>query len=432
MNSAKIIPFEDKKGSFLPKPSRKGFITNYPPVRQWKSTKYEEIRSGNPINVYVHIPFCIQRCAYCYYKTNELKKKGKYLDRYVNALCREIELASQYFHLKERPVVSIYFGGGTPTLLKEDHFQRLSDCLHANLNISTPEFTVEGEPVTFTQKKGDLLKSLGVNRISLGVQSFSDEILRICNRLDNEEKVLRAIDIAQETGAIVNIDLLSGLAGETSETWAHTIDSALSSGAESITVYKMELYANTEYFKKLRKQEIELPSDGQETEFMRYALDQFETARYLPWCFFTFTKNGHYPHTYISSVWNGADCYGFGASAFGEMGPWLCQNTNDDEKYVTILESGKLPVNRSYQLTALEQMIRTVMLGMKLIRLDLKAFQRRFGFRLETLCADALDELEAGGFVTLTESEIVLTPKGMLYGDYAGKCLAKPLTDMKQ
>lgn len=424
-------PIADKKSS-LPPPSRKGFVTNYPPFRQWKNTEGEEISPAAPINIYVHIPFCLQRCAYCYYKTNELRDKRSYLDRYVNAVCREIGLAASQFHLGERSVASVYFGGGTPTVLKQEQLEQITECLHQHLNIGTPEFTVEAEPVTLTQKKADTLKKLGVNRISLGVQSFSDEILGICNRLDNEEKVRKSIDLAQGTGAAVNIDLLSGLAGETAETWKYTMDRALAAGAESITVYKMELYANTDYYKSLRRKEIVLPSDEQELEFMRYALDRFAQARYLPWCFFTFTKNGQYKNIYASTLWQGADCYAFGASGFGNMGSYLYQNTNDDKKYMELAEAGILPVNRGYRMTGLDEIIRTVMLGMKLVRFDLKAFQRKYGFRLESLCFSALEKLASENFITLSEDEISLTEKGILYGDYTGKCLAGPLMDMKQ
>lgn len=422
----------DKKATSLPNPSRKGFVANFPPFRQWKNAGCEEILSSSLINIYVHIPFCIQRCAYCYYKTNELKDNKGHLDRYVNALCREIELAARRFRLGERSVASVYFGGGTPTLLKQDQLKKITECLHEHLNIDTPEFTVEAEPVTLTQKKADLLKELGVNRISLGVQSFSDEILHICNRLDNEKAVLKAVDMAQGTGAAVNIDLLSGLAAETLGTWAYSMERALATGVESITVYKMELYANTDYYKSLRRKEIALPSDEQEFEFMRYALEQFDQARYLPWCFFTFTKEGQYKNIYASSIWQGTDCYAFGASGFGNLNNYLYQNTNDVEKYMEFIEAGKLPVNRGYSLTSLDEMIRTVMLGMKLVRLDLNAFQRKYGFKLEYLCGPILKKLDEEGFISLSENEVMLTPKGILWGDYTGKCLAGPLMDMRQ
>jgi oxygen-independent coproporphyrinogen-3 oxidase len=427
--SETLYVLEPAKGFANLEPSRKGFVTNYPNFQHWKKVTSADMLAPKPLIIYVHVPFCIQRCAYCYYRTVNLKgaERNERIERYVKALCREIEMTSQYFQLKDRPVISIYFGGGTPTLLEEDQFHRIVECLRNHLNIENPEFTVEAEPVTLTQRKADILKGIKVNRISMGIQSLSDDIIKQSNRLDTEKKALKAIDIARATAAVVNIDLLSGLAGETPETWAYTVNRAIETEVESITVYKMELYANTEYYKEIRNDALVLPSDEQELEFMRYALGQFEQAQYLPWSFFTFTKQGRYEHLYASRMWRGVDCYPFGVSAFGSLGQWVFQNTNEEEKYVEVVEAGEIPINRGYWLTNMDQMIRTVMLELKLVRMDLKEFQGKYGFKLQSLCASTLKQLEADGFISFSDEEIRLTPKGILYGDHVGKSVAKGL-----
>jgi oxygen-independent coproporphyrinogen-3 oxidase len=314
--------------------------------------------------------------------------------------------------------------------LEEEHFQKILDCLGKNLDITTTlELTVEAEPVTLTQRKADMLQKFGVNRISLGVQSLCDDVIKLSNRLDTEKKALKAIEIGRATGASVNIDLLSGMAGETPETWSYSVQRALSTEVESITVYKMELYANTEYYKGIRNQTLELPTDEQELEFMQYAIDQFQKSDYLPWSFFTFTKKGQYRHVHAPSVWQGDDCYAFGTSAFGHLNNWLYQNSNDLDKYMAAVQASELPISRGYELNSLDQMIRTVMLGMKLIRLDLKAFHKRFGFKLETLCAPVIEQLKTENFITLLEDVVELTPKGILHGDYSGKSLARCLME---
>lgn len=414
------------------KPQRVPLIPNYPPFRQWKQAAVEEILGEKPINIYVHIPFCTQKCAFCYYKTVDLKERPE-VDEYVAAVCREIEMAAKRFHLSHRPVVSIYFGGGTPTLLREHHFERLVECLYENFNIGEPEFTVEAEPLTVSKKKMDTLRKLGVNRLSMGVQSFDDEIIKLSGRGHNKKQALRAIDIAQQVGDWqVNIDLLSGLAGETPETWARTVEFALATGVESITVYKMEAYSNTQFYQfGVREKALELPSDEQELKFMQYAMEQFEQAHYLPWSFFTFTKMGRYVHKYTTSIFQGTALYGFGVSAFGCQGDSLLQNTNDIEKYTATLDAGELPLARGYHLTSLERMIREVLLGLKLLRLDLNEFQMRHGFKLESLCASTLKQLESDGFISLSENKIQLISKGILYGDYVGQSLAQCLRKMR-
>ncbi len=119
-------------------PSRKGFITNYPNFQHWKKVAAREMLDKRPINIYLHIPFCIQRCAYCYYRTTNLKgsERNERIASYVKAICREIELAAQHFDLKKRDVASIYFGGGTPSLLNESQFYSIVETLHENLNIN--------------------------------------------------------------------------------------------------------------------------------------------------------------------------------------------------------------------------------------------------------------------------------------------------------
>ncbi|MGK5092453.1 radical SAM family heme chaperone HemW [Deltaproteobacteria bacterium TL4] len=407
--------------------SRRGFVTNYPNFQHWKKVEADKILTGKPLNIYVHLPFCAQQCSYCYYRTVTGSRKSE-MEQYVNALCKEIELASRRFNLKERQVISVYFGGGTPTLMSGEFLIQIIETLHNHLNIvDTYEFTVEGEPVTLTQNKAEVLKKMGVTRISLGVQSLCDEVIKLSNRKDTANKVLNAIEIAKSTNAVLNIDLMSGLAGETLETWAHTIKQALSLDIESITVYKTELYANTQYYKDVRNDKLELPSDEQELEFMRYALEQFEQAHYLPWCFFTFTQKGRYEHVHAPSIWRGDDYFPFGASAFGRLGNWLFQNTNELETYVSLVEAGEIPIQRGHQLTSLDEMVRDVVLEMKLLRLDLKKFLQKYGFKLESLCGSAIKQLESDGFISFSEEAIQLTAKGILHGDYVGKSIGKSL-----
>lgn len=410
-------------------PARKGFITNYPNFQHWKKLEDQEMYDSKPLNLYIHIPFCAQKCAYCYYRTVQGSRKSE-IDRYVHALCQEIHQASQRFHLNERPILSVYFGGGTPTLLAQEHLLQITETLHKNFKLQQIEWTVEAEPVTLTEKKIEVLREMKVNRVSLGVQSLCDDIIKRSNRQDTEKKVLRAIEMARSTDAVVNIDLMSGLAGETPQTWSYSIQRALSTGVESITVYKMELYANTQYYMELRHQTIELPSDEQELGFMHYALEQFEQAHYLPWSFFTFTKEGRYVHVHAPNIWGGGDCYAFGASAFSRLGHWLFQNTNDVEKYIEHIQAGELPIHRGHALNSLDQIIRDIVLGMKLVRLDLTHFREKHGFKLESLLGPTIQQLEEDGFVIFSHNELKLTPKGILHGDYTGKSLAKSLMEM--
>lgn len=417
--------------------SRRGFITNYPNVTQWSSLSEEQMLAGKPLNIYVHIPFCAQQCSYCYYRVITGAKKAE-MDRYAEAICKELEMAVQHHNLRHRPIKSIYFGGGTPTMLQKEQLQRITQCIKDTFpNIEEgAEFTIEGEPVTMTAKKAEAFADLAipVNRISMGVQSMDDSVVKNQQRKDTYDKVIKAIEVAQSTGAVVNIDLMSGLAGDSLESWQRSVQKAIASGVESVTVYKTEVYANTQYYRDLRKNAIHLPDDDEELTYMDYALDAFAEAKYDPWCFFTFTKNGDYQHVHATRLWRGEDYLPLGTSAFGKLGDNLFQNSNDPTKYVETIESGHFATYRGHTLTSKDKMVRTALLGMKLMSLDLDDYAKNFGFRLEKLCAPVVDELNDKGFININggdqPNEIVMTRLGMLHGDYVGKQLGRAVQEL--
>ncbi len=413
--------------------SRRGFITNYPNATQWSGLSEENLFSLEPLNIYVHIPFCAQQCSYCYYRVITGAKKAE-MDRYAEAICKELEMAVEHHHLRERPIKSIYFGGGTPTMLQKEQLQRITQCIKDNFSTieDDAEFTIEGEPVTMTAKKAEAFAGLAipVTRISMGVQSLDDAVVQHQQRKDTHDKVIKAIEVAQSTGAVVNIDLMSGLAGDTLETWKNSVDKALQTGVDSITVYKTEVYANSQYYRELRKNALHLPDDEEELTYMEYALDAFEKANYQPWCSFTFTKNGEYPHVHPIRLWSGEDYLPLGTSAFGKLGDQLFQNSNDPEKYMQTIESGRFAVNRGHKLTCKDKMVRTALLGMKLMKLDLNHYATTFGYRLEKLCAPVINELLENDFITLTSDELMMTRKGILHGDYVGKQLGRALQEL--
>jgi oxygen-independent coproporphyrinogen-3 oxidase len=406
-------------------PTRRGFVVNYPTFQHWRKEAVDRGLSHKPLTVYLHLPYCIQRCAYCHYKTTTLRETQlSEIDRYVHSLCREIELASQRFHLRERPTSSVYFGGGTPTLLSGANIDRIMDTLQRHLTLAEPEINFEAEPVSLTRSKAEILRRHGVNRINVGIQSFCDDIVFKTGRHDTEQQALAAIQIASSTGAVVNIDLISGLQGETPETWAYSVRRAIETGVPSITVYKLEIYANTDYYAELRRQKISLPTDDDELALAQYALEELGHADYRPVNFFTFTKGGGYVQRYFAMRWGGVDVYAFGSSAFGSLGNWGYQNTTDLTRYSELLEQNELPIFRGYVYNDLELMTREVLLGMKLVRFDRRAFRERHGLDIVRLCGDSVRRLEDEGFITVDDAAIELTSKGILYGDHTGRVMA--------
>ncbi len=412
-------------------PTRNGFVAVYPPNRYWRPESVSESLAPKPLNIYLHTPYCIQRCAYCYFKTATIgETRRSEIDRYVAALCRELELSASHFNLGSRPVRSVYFGGGTPTLLSDANLNRLMQTLRDNFTFDSPEIVMEAEPVTLTPAKAEAVRDLGVTRISLGIQSFHDDVVLKTGRHDKEVQALEAIRLAKATGAVVNVDLLSGLAGETQETWAYSVERAIEAGTQAITVYKMELYANTDYYTGVRQNTLDLPSDEAEIEFMSYAMDRLDQAGYHPVNFFTHTRDPQHAQRHITNRWLGEDLCSVGVSAFGSYGNWSYQNTSDLLGYQVQVEEGRLPTLRGYTLSGLDLMVRDVVLGMKLLSLDLKDFRKRHGVELKRLCAPTLEALEQQDFITVDDTTITLTRKGRLYGDTVGKTVGASLQQL--
>lgn len=407
-----------------PELTRKGFIITYPMFRYWNKEGADDGLAPRPLNLYVHMPFCIQRCAYCWFKTTTLKENRlQQIDRYTDAVCRELELAAERFHLGERPVETIYFGGGTPSLMSEENIDKLFSAIHANFTLAEPQITFEGEPVTLSERKAAILKGHGVNRISLGIQSFKEEIVFQTGRRDTEAQTMEAIALAKSTGADVNIDLITGLANETDETFAYSVRRALEAEPDNITIYKLELYANTPWYTAAKNKEISLPDDEQELAFMRYALAELQEAGYVPVNTFTFTKGGVSDQLHTRSKWLGNDNYAAGVSAFGSIGAWNYQNLNDIHSYTDTVEAGELPAFRGHTCSTFDLMVRDVVMGLKLVHFDHVRFRDKHGLDLMKVCADEIDRLRDEGYLSYDDRMISLTEEGLLYGDYVGRRL---------
>jgi oxygen-independent coproporphyrinogen III oxidase len=411
-------------------PSRENFITNYPNFRYWKGN--QESYASEYVNIYIHIPFCMQRCAYCYYFT--LKYSGQnQVEEYLSALCHEIKLKSQEFSLHKRKVKSIYFGGGTPSILKKDQLFRIKQALLSNFSMDDAyEFTMEAEPHTITPGKVKEYKEIGITRISLGIQSFSDHVIQQSERRHTKQKALDVINIIlNENHHVLNIDLLSGLVGDTIQTWEDTIDTALSSGVHNITIYKMEAYSNTSFFKQgVRNNTIELPSDQMELEFMKLALRKIDASNYKPWATFAFIKDGKYAHDYIYNIWHGEDLCSFGASAYSKIGDYCHQNVNSFKNYVAKIAENQLPIYRGHHLSSKDKMVQDILLNFKFCSFSREHFARTHGFDLYILLKKELDKLLYEEFIIMDDKTINLTMKGTLYGDFVGKYIARSLKNL--
>ncbi|MEN5196999.1 radical SAM family heme chaperone HemW [Sphingobacterium faecium] len=405
--------------------TREEFYTNYPLYRYWSVNKSDDLFSSTPINIYIHIPFCVQICEFCYYRTEKIKSQND-IDNYIESLCKEIALVGSRKNYSNTPVNSIYIGGGTPSLLKPKQFQKIVDTLRKFHDISSAEFTLETAAGTFNKEKIESYLENGVNRISMGVQSFDDKVLRMSNRTHVQKLVFNSIELLQDyNGLVVNIDILSGLVGDTYKSFSHTVEEAIKSKVDAITFYKFKTYANTAFYQKsLRNDKIELPTEQQEIEFMEFALESLKASEYDMWTTFAFTRNG-YKHTYIEKTWRGDDCIAYGVSSFGSLSGMSYQNTNDLTNYTDCINKNVLPLYRQHKLSLKDMIVKELLLCVaRLKSYEKTEFVNKFGFDYCEFLSKEMEYLCANGFIHNT-NDLELTTKGILFGDYIGKVLAE-------
>lgn len=411
-------------------PTREEFYTNYPFFKYWKKDANQKLQKRSGINIYVHIPFCMQICDYCFYMKELVKSKNQ-VDEYIDTICKEIQLVSEHFSLAKQPVNSIYIGGGTPSILTESQFKKLTDTLYKYHDIADAEFTFEAEPGTFNRTKLEWYKSSGINRISMGVQSFDDEIIKLSSRKHTAQQALTAIKTVKDVGNFtVNIDLLSGLAGETMDTWEKSVDTALDSEIDMLTIYKMKAYSNTVFFEKgVHNNIIKLPSAQEEVAFMTSAIEKVRKADFKHWTTFAFTKK-ELVHRYAENTWRGEDCIAYGASSFGSIGGINYQNLNSIALYTQKVNANELPLYRSYELTYKDRIVKELLLcSARLFSYSKEEFRNKFGFDYFNLIPETIEQLTDKGYIQNNTENLVLTDQGILFGDYIGKVIASSVKE---
>lgn len=406
------------------------FISNYPPFSQWTESELPEIESvlseppkpQTPLGLYLHIPFCRKRCKFCYFKVFT-DQNAQEIEAYVSALCREIELVSELPVMGGRPFRFVYFGGGTPSFLSSRQLTSLVDRLRANINWDdAEEVTFECEPGTLQQPKVKTLKELGVTRLSLGVENFTDSILEENGRAHLSKEVYRAWDWIQDANFDnVNIDLISGMVGESWDNWKFNIQEAIKLSPDSVTIYQMELPFNTVYSKDILGNKIETPVADWETKraWLDYAFDEFLAAGYKISSAYTVVKdNDRVNFSYRDNLWQGSDLLATGIASFGHVSGVHYQNKADMRQYQDdLVKEGKLPLGRAMRPTPHQLLIREMILQLKRGFLEVGYFQDKYGVDIVDHWREEFSQHQTDGMLIVESDQVRLTRQGFLHAD---------------
>jgi oxygen-independent coproporphyrinogen III oxidase len=420
--AAKLVETDTTVGNY--------FVSNYPPFSFWTPEHLGEVQAaldrapapGTPLGLYVHIPFCRKRCHFCYFKVYT-DKDATAVGNYLGLALRELEIYAARPFIGGRKPQFVYFGGGTPSFLSETQLKELVGRMKALLPWDqAEEVTFECEPGTLTDHKLKTIRELGVTRLSLGVENFSDHVLEINGRAHRSREIRRAYHFARELEfPQINIDLIAGMVEETEDNWKECVQQALALAPESITIYQMEIPYNTRIYQEMKAGgQLVAPVADWPTKraWTRLAFAELEKAGYTVASGYTAVRHpARTRFVYRDSLWQGADLVGLGVASFSHVGGTHFQNQHDFEPYLALLREGRLPIYRALTPSPEERLIRELVLQFKLGRVSRSYFERKFGVRLDTRFDREFSSLAAQGLLQTDGDWFCLTREGLLQVD---------------
>ena len=409
------------------------FVANYPPFSVWtpeavardaRIALASEPVAGVPLGLYLHIPFCRKRCHFCYFRVYT-NKNAQQVEQYLDLLVREWDRLRDERAIAGRAIDFVYFGGGTPSFLSSTQLTSLVSRLTAGSPwTSAQEITFECEPGTLTEAKLDVIRQLGVTRLSLGIENFSDEILDVNGRAHRSPEIARSYRYARKIGfPQINIDLIAGMLGETDANWRDCIRRTLALEPDSVTIYQMELPYNTTITADLLKGSGQfsqhVASWDTRRRWMAEAFEALERAGYTVGSAYTAVKDpSRATFTYRDRLWEGADLAAIGVASFGHVNGVHMQNLDTWEPYAAAIEAGDLPLGRAYRPAPDERLIREVILQLKRGAIRPDYFAQKFGADIRTRFSAAWQDLKDDGYLAENSSErIALTRQGLLRVD---------------
>ncbi|RXR24658.1 radical SAM family heme chaperone HemW [Flavobacterium stagni] len=330
--------------------------------------------------IYLHIPFCKQACHYCdFHFSTSLKKK----EALVAMMAREIELRNTW--MGDHTVIeTIYFGGGTPSLLTIPELLFLIETIYQHFKVvEHPEITLEANPDDLTPDYLHALAQTPVNRLSIGVQSFFEEDLRLMNRAHNAQEALASLQLATTLFDNITLDLIYGIPGLTNEKWLANIQTALDLGVSHISSYALTVEPKTALHSFVQKGIIPNPDDGQAQEQFLLLIDQLEAAGFVHYELSNFGKEGYFSKN-NSAYWLGKSYLGIGPAAHSFNGIQRGWNISNNSKYIQTLEAHELPLELE-TLSLTDRYNEYVMTGLRTIwGVDLNRLETEFGPRFKT------------------------------------------------
>ena len=363
-----------------------------------------------PTSAYVHIPFCTQICYYCDFSKVFIKNQP--VDSYLEHLLQE-------FHSYDiQKLRTLYIGGGTPTSLSAPQLELLLDGLTKNLNLSVlEELTIEANPGDLDADKIAVLKNSAVNRVSLGVQTFDDKMLKKIGRSHLEKDIYENIDRLKLAGFDnISIDLIYALPGQTMDQVKDNVAKAIALDIPHMSLYSLILENHTVFMNRMRRGKLPLPKEELEAEMFEYIIAELERAGFEHYEISNFSKPG-FESRHNLMYWDNAEYYGIGAGASGYIDGIRYKNHGPIRHYLKAVEDGNARINEEH-LTQREQMEEEMFLGLrKKSGVSMERFEEKFGQSFQELYGDIIKDLIQQGLMQVDGDHVRMTKRGLFLGD---------------
>lgn len=364
--------------------------------------------------IYVHIPFCVRKCDYCDFVSFTCRE---HMERYVELLLREIELTAKTV-AGELHFETVFFGGGTPSLLSGDQMARILGALEERFEISPEaERSMECNPGTATGDHLRAYREAGINRLSIGLQAAQDRLLAAVGRIHTYAQFTHTLALARDAGFTnIGVDVMHGLPGQTQADYLETLRLVCDAGVQHISAYALTLMEDTPLYARVQSGETILPDEDDVADMQDAGILCLEQRGYARYEISNFAQPG-YECRHNVNYWLNGEYAGLGVAAHSavRMKEWTrYANVEKLEEYERLLMRGKRPVAETIRLYPADEMFECVMLGLRMVEgVDRAAFIRRFGVDMASAYASAMERLRARGWVIETPERIALNKAGL-------------------
>ena len=377
-----------------------------------------------PLAIYIHIPFCQRKCPYCDFNTYA-GREGQY-DAFVQALVEDVWRTGDA--LGNPAVRTIFLGGGTPTVLAPRHLHIIFEALHGGFDILPgAEITSEANPGTVDASRFETLRMLGVNRLSMGVQSFDDEELRFLGRIHTADEARAAFELARRVGfENINLDFMFGLPQQAPETWRNTLQTAIELQTEHLSLYSLTVEPDTALAAWVARGQVSAPDPDLAADLYEAAQELLGRAGFQQYEISNWARGPlgddllpRFAARHNVVYWRNEAYLGFGPGAHGWFGGVRRAVVRDVGAYIRCVEAGEPYWSMEEPIPPELEMGETMMLGLRLTTagVDRAAFRQRFGVDVAEVYPDQISSLLAAELIEMTPERVRLTPRALLIGN---------------